>query len=836
MKRNRLPRLFLQQELFIKPAYIKEGIGVALGGLTVYSFIALIAYSWYGGVLMSVSSEHHVVTHQMIGTCGFYGAAFFIYFFGVMGHAVPLLFGLVWYEYTYHRASMHLLRVGAAGVVSCLLTAFFSLIQAAFAFPWLPVHAGGALGNFCYYLISGWFGMHGTAILLSVLIWWALCVMFAIPLVPVIRWWLTAAMSAFALCVYTGAAALFFVIKLLVTGVKILVLFGVRVVRMVAVSVRWAMNAFREYRAVKRYVAVVCDETTWLPAAENKEGIAGDNELSESNIAGGMFNEEFPLVDQVSDHTVSSNDRVWEHYPVHQSAVVRGSGPYKQYGLRNTVVKKNIFSFDSDLDGSWFDYAQRIMAQRAVRAPSYEPPSFSLFTPPAYEENAEHFITLCQERAHRLEEKLGLFGIKGNVVAIRPGPVITLFEYRPDSTSKVSRILALEDDLALALTAHSIRIIAPIPGRDVVGFEIAHHERRTVFFSEILLSSVYANTTAHLPLIFGVDVVGSPVVTDLVSLPHLLIGGTTGSGKSVGLNTMLMSLLCSKGPDELRLILIDPKRLEFTPYADIPHLHFPIVTDVHRAAKVLKWLVQEMERRYELLARVGVRNIVDYQALYAKSPCDEQGRAREKMPFMVLMIDELADLMMVAAKEVEISITRLAQMARAAGIHIIVATQRPSVDVVTGIIKVNFPSRIGFRVSSKIDSRTILDRVGAEKLLGKGDMLFMHSAAPAPERIHGCFLSQHEIERYAQALRAKARPTYLDLDNALVLADGADSERDELYDTVVDFIKTTGEISISLIQRQYRIGFNRSARIIEQLELDGLITPAQGSKPRKVIR
>ncbi len=445
----------------------------------------------------------------------------------------------------------------------------------------------------------------------------------------------------------------------------------------------------------------------------------------------------------------------------------------------------------------------------------------------------------AEQHARKLEAKLEHFGIRGEIMEIKPGPLITMFEYQPDATNKLSKITALEDDLAMALQAVSIRIIAPIPGKNAVGFEIANNARHDVFFGALIRDRAFKRYTGMLPIILGVDVAGKPVIEDLITMPHLLVGGTTGSGKSVGMNVMLVSLLCACTPEQLRLILIDPKRLEFTPYADIPHLLFPIVTNPLQAPGVLKWLVQEMEKRYELMAQAGVRNIKEYQKLVQNGACHEDGLPWETMPYIVVLIDELADLMIVAGKDVETHIVRLAQMARAAGIHLIVATQRPSVDVVTGLIKVNFPSRIAFRVSSKIDARTILDQQGAEKLLGRGDMLYMHSSSSHMQRVHGAYITDQEIERLTAHVRSQATPAYKDLDAAIRAAEKHDKhtvKTDELYQEVLEWLDTMDEISISMLQRRFRIGFNRSARIIEQLELDGLLAPAQGSKPRRILR
>lgn len=501
----------------------------------------------------------------------------------------------------------------------------------------------------------------------------------------------------------------------------------------------------------------------------------------------------------------------------------------------NSVLMFNIFAVRSENAPALYTMIIKIgvTKEEKIKKP------FVLPEVPAVNEaaptQAQQVLDDAAQRSSMLESKLVHFGVKGKVTAVKPGPVITLFEYKPDIDSKISKITALEDDLAMALTAHSIRIIAPIPGKDAVGFEIANATRTDVLMDRIMQSKEWATTKARLPIILGVDVVGNPMIQDLASTPHLLVGGATGSGKSVGLNVMLMSLLYKLSPDNLKLILIDPKRLEFTPYADIPHLLFPIVTQPAKAISVLKWVVHEMEQRYELMARAGVRNMAEYQAWYKAAA---RGEPFKSLPFLVVIIDELADLMMVGGKDVETHIVRIVQMARAAGIHMIIATQRPSVDVVTGLIKINFPSRVAFRVSSKVDSRTILDTQGAEKLLGRGDMLFMHSASPELRRVHGAYVTDEQIEELAQFWRDQTEPVYIDMQEVVVLEQKAESleYEDELYGQVVDFVKQSDEISISMLQRQYRIGFNRSARLIEKLESQGLIAPAQGSKPRKVLR
>jgi DNA segregation ATPase FtsK/SpoIIIE, S-DNA-T family len=470
--------------------------------------------------------------------------------------------------------------------------------------------------------------------------------------------------------------------------------------------------------------------------------------------------------------------------------------------------------------------------QQVLKEKAYRLPGLDIFIGVKGEKDDEQLMQELQKSATILEEKLERFGVSGKVQSIKRGPVVTLFEYQPAIDSKISKIIALEDDLAMALQALSIRIIAPIPGRSVVGFEVANRERRNVLFAEIVHSDAFSKCSDSLPLVLGKDTIGNHVVVDLARMPHLLIAGSTGSGKSVALNGMLVSLLCKKTPDDLRMVLIDPKRLEFASYADIPHLLVPIVTEPRKVTPILKWVVRQMEERYERMAVAGVRNIQDYNERMTQHP------EYEKMPFIVVVIDELADLMMTSGREVEDLITRIAQMARAAGIHLIVATQRPSVDVITGLIKVNFPSRISFRVTSKIDSRTILDANGADKLLGRGDMLFLGSSDAQLRRVHGAYVSDKEIEDLVRYVRAERPVRYLDLQEIIAQSDegSLNDADDELLEQVIAFLDEIDEVSISLIQRRFRIGYNRSARIIDLLESRGMISAPDGGRTRKVIR
>lgn len=468
----------------------------------------------------------------------------------------------------------------------------------------------------------------------------------------------------------------------------------------------------------------------------------------------------------------------------------------------------------------------------------YALPRMDIFVAEKYHNDSTHIEAELQDRAHVLQDKLKRFGVNGHVTAIKRGPVVTLFEYQPDIDTKISKIIALEDDLAMALQAMSIRIIAPIPGRSVVGFEVSNTVRHDVLFSQITNQSAFTQFSGSLPLVLGKGTIGEVVIVDLARMPHLLIAGSTGSGKSVALNAILISLLCKLSPDELKLILIDPKRLEFAAFTDIAHLLFPIVTNAHQAAPVLRWVVQEMEERYEKMAEYGARNIDDFNVRFLQQAQDERNEKQNgQLPYVVVVIDELADLMITAGRDIEDLITRITQMARAAGIHMIVATQRPSVDVITGLIKANFPSRISFRVASRIDSRTILDSTGADRLLGRGDMLFMDASTSQLRRVHGAYVSDKEIEQVADHIRAQRKVEYLDV-HQITAQQGQDMlpADDTLYKDVRQFLDEIDEISISLLQRKFRIGYNRSARIIDLLESQGLIMPQDGSKTRKVIR
>ena len=491
---------------------------------------------------------------------------------------------------------------------------------------------------------------------------------------------------------------------------------------------------------------------------------------------------------------------------------------------------------------------------------SYTGPTLDLLGGPDVIQGPAHDPDKLAQNAQYLASVLDDFGVKGEIVKVRPGPVVTLYELEPAPGTKTSRVVGLSDDIARSMSAISVRI-AVVPGRSVIGIELPNSDRESVYLRELLASQTFEKTKAKLPLTLGKDIGGGPVIADLATMPHLLIAGTTGSGKSVGMNAMVLSLLYRLSPEQCRFIMIDPKMLELSVYEGIPHLLTPVVTDPKKAVVALKWTVREMEERYRAMSQLGVRNVEGYNQRIAEAKkkgevlsrrvqtgFDAEGRpvfedqplGTEPLPFIVVVVDEMADLMLVAGKEVEASIQRLAQMARAAGIHIMMATQRPSVDVITGTIKANFPTRISFQVTSKIDSRTILGEQGAEQLLGRGDMLYMAGGGRIT-RVHGPFVSDEEVEQVVNHLKSQGTPEYIeDVTRDDEAADtgaagGGNESGDALYDEAVALVAREGKASTSFVQRHLQIGYNRAARLIERMEQQGVVSPADRVGRREVL-
>lgn len=488
-------------------------------------------------------------------------------------------------------------------------------------------------------------------------------------------------------------------------------------------------------------------------------------------------------------------------------------------------------------------------------------PSLDLLDPPELQQQQGYSEDELEQMSRLLESKLKDFGVVAEVVEVNPGPVITRFELQPAPGVKASKISNLSRDLARSMAVMSVRVVEVIPGKSVVGVEIPNEVRQTVHLSEVLNAKPYLEASSRLTLALGNDIAGNPVVANLAKMPHLLVAGTTGSGKSVGVNAMLLSLLLKATPEEVRLILVDPKMLELSVYEGVPHLLTPVITDMKEAAGGLRWCVAEMERRYRLMAKMGVRNIAGFNDKVIQGqeagqpipdplwnpqeyglPDDEPAPALETLPYIVVVIDEFADMMMMVGKKVEELIARIAQKARAAGIHLILATQRPSVDVITGLIKANIPTRIAFQVSSKIDSRTILDQGGAESLLGYGDMLYVPAGTSIPNRVHGAFVSDDEVHRVVEQWKLLGEPNYIDVN----LSDGSggeggsggdlfDDEQDPLYDEAVAFVTESRKASISSVQRKLKIGYNRAARMIETMEAAGVVSEAGSNGQREVL-
>ena len=511
--------------------------------------------------------------------------------------------------------------------------------------------------------------------------------------------------------------------------------------------------------------------------------------------------------------------------------------------------------------------AKKKLSQRSLfkNLPSGSLPPLDLLDEPPAQQPGYSTDTL-KAMSRQVELKLSDFGIEVEVVAVHPGPVITRFELQPAAGVKGSQISNLSKDLARGLSVISVRVVDVIPGKSVIGLEIPNTKREIVYLREILASEAYEKSSSALTLGLGKNISGRPMVADVARMPHLLVAGTTGSGKSVAVNSMILCLIYKASPDQVRLIMIDPKMLELSVYEGIPHLLAPVVTDMKEAANALRWCVAEMERRYRLMSQLGVRNLAGYNRKVSDAAAkgepivdpmvdpstlgeDEERPKLEKLPFIVVVVDEFADMMMIVGKKVEELIARLAQKARASGIHLILATQRPSVDVITGLIKANIPTRMAFQVSSRVDSRTILDQQGAENLLGHGDMLYLPPGSGLPERIHGAFVDDHEVHGVVEWLRAQGEPDYLEevLSDSQTMADGqqigatglpeaaAGDESDELYDKAVAYVLESRRASISGVQRQLRIGYNRAARLIEEMEAQGIVSAPEHNGQREVL-
>lgn len=757
-------------QFWIKKYMYRYGYISTLILLCVWTSLALYSFSSSDQSLF-FHSTHAQTMHNFLGYAGASTAAFLLYLFGYSAFCIPLIFGLLLYAYIKQITLRHELDfiIGACGFF-IFSSALFEVFDA-YSFEFC--YAGGRLGHALY----GFTTRMGMDQLTQKIVWSVL--------------WLA--------------------------SLNLLLRFSF--VPFVRVCWFWTKKLFHRQSVVMRSLSYAMSgvyAATKVVAAQLQLWYA----WYMAHVFGVQKQDVVPTKTQ---------DDVFQELLQEMFAKPASK-------LENPDEKILLLEQAHKVEHPQPKFATKVEVEKVKNEPAekkYALPKTDLFEIPAdHAKGKEQKVQSLQEQAKSLEEKLRQFGIAGHVTSLHPGPVVTMFEYKPDNNIKLSRILALEDDLAMALQALSIRIIAPIPGKSVVGFEVANRHKENVLFADIIKSPAFTQSQAYLPMILGQDTQGNNSVVDLVKMPHLLVAGSTGSGKSVALNAMLTSMLCARTPDELKIILIDPKRLEFAAYEDIAHLLFPIIKDTQKAVPALKWVVKTMEDRYAIMAEHGVRNVVEYHKKQ-KEVAD-----LEPMPFIVVIIDELADLMMTSGKAVEESIARIAQMARAAGIHLIVATQRPSVDVITGMIKVNLPNRISFKVTSKVDSRTILDESGAEKLLGRGDMLFLDSTQSHLVRLHGAYVSDTEIARVVSHIKAQQPVAYLDMTQYVMGQESLDMYEgdDLLYQEIVRFLDSVDEVSISMLQRQFRIGYNRSARIISLLESQGKILSMDGGKTRRVVK
>ncbi|ACT02025.1 FtsK/SpoIIIE family DNA translocase [Paenibacillus sp. JDR-2] len=575
-----------------------------------------------------------------------------------------------------------------------------------------------------------------------------------------------------------------------------------------------------------------------LPPWEEQQPVRG-NPSSASPVHNEYEEDEEPaVITRIVPRADTYDDEEQEDYPAPAPAAfaadsARYTEEYDQNETESSVVNEvhgsqDIQEVTEETDKSATTGIHQPASDAPVKKPYLLPPFSLLAKPSLMARGGDSADAMDSKR--KLEATLESFGVKAKVLDVVRGPAVTRYEVQPASGVKVSRIVSLTDDIALALAAKDIRMEAPIPGKSAIGIEVPNMEVSMVTMREVMETATFQNAPSKLSIAFGRDISGQPIIGNLARMPHLLVAGATGSGKSVCINGIITSILYKAAPDEVKFLMVDPKMVELNVYNGIPHLLAPVVTDPRRAALALKKIVVEMEKRYELFSKSSTRNIEGYNALMAENP-------KAVLPYIVVIVDELADLMMVASNDVEDSIARLAQMARAAGIHLIIATQRPSVDVITGVIKANIPSRIAFGVSSQVDSRTILDMVGAEKLLGRGDMLYLPVGMSKPIRVQGAFLSDQEVEALVDYARGQAEAEYKEDLVPEVEEESADPEEvlDELYDQAVQIVLEAKQASVSLLQRRMRVGYTRAARLVDQMEARGIVGPYEGSKPREVL-
>jgi DNA segregation ATPase FtsK/SpoIIIE-like protein len=845
-----------------------EVASIVVFGLSVFVLIAILTYNSGDPSLFSNS---HGAAQNSCGRVGAYISSVLLQTFGLGAFLLPV--ALLMISATLHKREGGTRIVGTLGgmaVAVISLTVFVTLQWKYWPFSGGLLLTGGAFGAWLSELLVHQFNPVGSSIV--ALLVFCLAIALSTPLsvaqfggkvigtIGAISWRLTK----------IAAGYLFFAGGILV--MRFAHFMGDLIQRLIEGAIRRGKERAAlmaqaaadrkklEETAVKADVvqlpADLEGELVAAPAEEEDEEENDAIHVSEMKVAKNVLPElekAAALPPQKVFGFAQNNPEIHEREDTGEVNIAAVSGADTVAGKIAEKLDKKLQRMKSRAKGNW-------------KLPTYE----FLKKPPKIESQIDRDKLL--ENSQILQKKLADFGIDGEITAVRPGPVITLYEFKPGPGIKVSRIASLADDLSMALSAQSVRILAPMPGKSVVGIEIPSDVRETVYMREFLQNQDFSSSKFMIPIAMGKDIAGQTYISDLYRMPHLMCAGQTGSGKSVFMNGLICSLFYRFTPDELRMILIDPKFIEFRAYQDIPHLLLPVVDDPKHASTALKWAVREMERRYRILAKMGARNLASFNQkvdemgadvvsdlllaeenqgetigvvsggdwIEAFEP-DESGAPRVgKLPYIVIIIDELADLMMIAKKEVEISIARIAQKARAAGIHLIIATQRPSTDVITGLIKANLPSRVSFQLASFIDSKTILDRAGAERLLGQGDMLFIPPGVSQPVRLHGAYLDDDEISKITTFLKEQGKPAYRD--EILISEEDEDGEdgdaeddADELFTEAVELVKRSGHASASFLQRHLKIGYNRAARMIENMENRGIVGPADGARPREVL-
>ena len=768
---------------------VSEFVGVALFATALIWIISLASYEPADPVWF-FSTGAHAAPANFAGRVGAFVAELSFQLFGYASYLIPAVMVIIGWNYFWCRTlDAAATKATGAGLLFGCLSAFLSLVFGTLDVSGKSFRAGGYAGEFLAKEMADYLNRTGSLIVILTLIFLAIIIS-----------------TQFSFGRFFGAA-----------------------IEATHGSVTRAIDAFHEWREERRREK----QRREVIAKHTRKG-APSPEIKTAAMATAA-----PLPDvRPAKASRSSLSRVFSRNAEPDEDDEPASAGQVFGSLKSFAPPKppKVMVPASPLPLSDPDPISKAPAER--RKGEYALPPAALLDAPKAERKIDERELM--DGARLLEEKCREFSVEGSVVQIHPGPVVTTYELKPDAGVKYSKVTGLSDDLCLAMQAESV-LIDRIPGKSTVGIQIPNRTREQISLRELLESEAYRRTTSKLTIALGKTIHGEPFMADLAAMPHLLIAGSTGAGKSVGINGMLTSILYRATPDDVRMIMIDPKRLELGMYEDIPHLMTPVVVDAKQAANALRWAVREMEERYKTLAAEGVRNIEQYnrniQQAIAEKRTPKDGEPPRSLPFIVVVIDELADLMMVASNEVEESIARLAQMARAVGIHLILATQRPSVDVITGLIKANLPARIAFRVASKIDSRTILDANGAEQLLGRGDMLFLPPASSRVIRLHGPYISEQESARLASFLRKQGKPTYDETITAeeKTATDGIEMDKDDLYDEAARIVVQSSQASISYLQRRLRIGFSRAARLVDMMEMEGLVSPAAGGKPREVL-